>query len=686
MANARKLSRLLVFSHVGLALLLACVLLVTGAGIIRGAIKQRAQAQVAQAAAEALARLDSQRREVGVVAGLLSQRPTLQGYLARNQATRAGEFIDAFRETARVDFIRATRDGEVFAQSGDPPPDAAALGLQFEPRSAQFWYVDTAPMESPRDATVTVARRVPERSLIGPRGSEADVALIAATTLSAPAQGDSDAALRNAQRHVLGSGRAETLGPLGDNAVLRIEPLRDDRGKSGALLVASISKAMVARHTYDWLLAFVLGSAVLVTVAALVAVWLARRIARPFGQLARAAERLGVGDLVTPIAIPRTELGEPLALAHSLEAMRRQVRTLARSERQQRQELDAVLDGVADGIIAIDAERRIRYANRQFLGLVERSEEEVVGAFCGDVLEPADVEGRRPCDYNCPLLHARSRAVAQATERCTPCTQTRNLVIRSTAPLDGRQVAIVREETMAEAASSMRDAILANLSHEFQTPLAAQIASIELLRDHLRGRPDPVAAALVDSNYRGALRLSQLVDNLLDSVRIESGEMKLRREPVDLTALIRDAVDLMQPLTAQRDQQVILSLSHSERRCIGDARRLTQVVINLLANANKFAPDQSTIWIELIWGEETVSLWVEDEGPGLPPLSTRADLFAPFRRAPDQEPSQRGTGLGLAIVRALVERHGGEVVLAHPRHRQGARFGIVLPLEEACVS
>lgn len=212
------------------------------------------------------------------------------------------------------------------------------------------------------------------------------------------------------------------------------------------------------------------------------------------------------------------------------------------------------------------------------------------------------------------------------------------------------------------------------------------MASIELLQDHLVDRGDDTARRLVGAQFRGALRLSQLVDNLLDSVRLEHGELRLRQDPVDLVKLMEESVELMRPLTEQRQQTVVRNLPASEQRLIGDAQRLSQVAINLLANANKFAPDHSTIWVDIVWGEKTVSLWVEDEGPGIPPMARNADLFAPFRRAPDEEPSQRGTGLGLAIVRALVERHGGEIIIAEPQRCHGARFGVVLPLEDACES
>jgi K+-sensing histidine kinase KdpD len=257
----------------------------------------------------------------------------------------------------------------------------------------------------------------------------------------------------------------------------------------------------------------------------------------------------------------------------------------------------------------------------------------------------------------------------------------RPLIARRLRASSDRELLVLREENAIEAARGMRDRILANLSHEFQTPLSAQIASIELLRDHLRQSGDEVAIKLASAQYRGTIRLSQLVNNLLDSVRIESGEMRLRHEPVDLVAVVNEAIELMQPLIDQRDQRIEAAMTPGPT-LTGDPQRLFSVVVNLLANANKFAPDQTCIWIETEWAADRVTVWVEDEGPGLPVSHTVSDLFAPFKRSPHEEPSQRGTGLGLTIVHAIVLAHGGVVKVARPLYREGTRIGVVLPLEK----
>lgn len=673
-----RLPRLLLASHVGLVGLLALLLLATGAGVVRASLLERARAQVAQAASEAQARLLDQRQGLVVVAEILAERPTLRRLLARSNARNARAFVDDFLQAGRLDYIGVFRRGEAFAETGTPPPDVLHAGLQFG-RDGGRWLVVSDAMEGEGARRVVVARRLND-GMLGAGGGTIRLRLRAPGATAAT----SDDALATAIRHVLVTGAGETLRPDAGDAAVRVEPVRWGKGRIEAILVASQPRSALLGNLLEWLAAFLLGSLAIVVVAIAVAVWLARRISLPFAQLAVAAERLAVGDLETRIRAPDTRLAEPRAFARSLDDMRRQVLALAEQERQQRGELDRVLDGVGDGIVAVDDDERVLYANRRFLDLVGGEQDDVLGRDFGDVL-PATAPGGRAS----PLRLAREQGSAHATGGYRLGGGERKLVVRSFAPARGRQVAIVREETPAEASRAMRDAIVANLSHEFQTPIAAQIASIELLQDRMQalGGGDEDARRLVDAQYRGALRLSQLVDNLLDSVRLEHGELRLRRDPVDLVQLVRESVELMRPLLDQRRQSVSMQLPPGGRRITGDARRLSQVVINLLANANKFAPEGSTIWLDLVWGERTVSLWVEDDGPGLPPMARRADLFAPFMRAPDEEPTQRGTGLGLAIARALVERHGGEIVIAEPRRSNGARFGVVLPLEdEACAS
>lgn len=672
------LRRLLLWSHLGLTALLLGVSLVAGGLAIRAAFLKQAEAQVDIATVDILRRLDDGRRELAVVARLLGERPTLMTLIRQRRIDEARAFLETYAKSARIAHVRIERGGEVLVAAGPMPPTPTREGLQFDPASDTAWRAVRGGIEGLEDTRLWLAQTLPER-VFAPRGDSAlEVRLWPAHRLQVE-----DAVLtplETSLRHVLATGEREQVAGLPDYAALRLEPLRNREGEVVGVMAVGLPGSHVEREILGWIGLLASALAVLAALAVGLSIRLARRISRPFAELARASHRLGVGDLATPLPVPargRT-LAEADALARSLDGMRTNLLELGEREQARRRELDAVLDGVDEGIVAVDGERRIQYANRRFAELFPGTA--VLGRFCGDVLQPEPIDGVRPCELDCPLLRAREQGLARRTERCKGGGRMRQLVVHSSVASGARQVAIVREETAAEASRSVRDAILANLAHEFQTPLAAQVAAIEMLREHLAGSPDGAARKLVDAQYRGAIRLSQLVENLLESVRLDSGELKMRRETVDLPAIVRDALALMQPLLDQRDQRVLADLPDDPRTLHGDAQRLLQVVVNLLANANKFAPDQSRIWLQLIWGESVVSLWVEDEGPGLPPMASRADLFAPFRRSPEEEPGARGTGLGLAIVRALVERHGGEVVLASPVHHKGARIGIVLPL------
>jgi signal transduction histidine kinase len=165
---------------------------------------------------------------------------------------------------------------------------------------------------------------------------------------------------------------------------------------------------------------------------------------------------------------------------------------------------------------------------------------------------------------------------------------------------------------------------------------------------------------LVVSLQRGALRLTQLIDNLLESVRIEAGRAVLRRQDVSLDAVVEDAVEMIRPLADQRGQKIEVILPHPLPVVLGDAPRLTQVFVNLLANASKFAPDATTIRVggEVDGGQ--VSLWVDDEGPGWGD-DIEPQLFEPFVRSLGEEPESSGVGLGLYIAKSIIERHGGTI-------------------------
>ncbi len=665
MSTRWRLSQILLFSHISLVLFFAVFLLVTSLGTIRSAAVAQARKEAERTASEARRRLAEWQREPSVVANLLVEQPSLPFYLQRGQISKARSLIKDVQSTSGIDFIGLEQSGRMLGEIGGRPP-VLSDGLAFGPKG-KAWRIVRRDVPHAPGFKILVADALNDRLAERPSVEHVSVVL---RPLLEHRTGKRDA-LSAALQDVSRSGDPDTYEDIPGTAAVRIISIRDANGRPEALLTASVHEQWLQRRMFEWLASFGLSSVLTGALAFILAYLIAARISRPFARLAAAARRLGSGDLSTPVPTLKTFLAEPVSLAEDLEKMRTQVRGLTESEREQRQELDVILDGVDEGIVGIDEYELIHYANRQLLDLIGRDRNEVIGRRIDHVLMPITPS---------PAAGQDRIAGLPSPERYFATDMMRPLIARRLRASPDREVLVVREENAIEAARGMRDRILANMSHEFQTPLSAQIASIELLRDHLRQSGDAVAIKLANAQYRGTIRLSQLVNNLLDSVRIESGEMRLRSDAIDLIEVIGEAMELMQPLIDQRDQRIVTTLTPGPA-LTGDAQRLFSVIVNLLANANKFAPDQTSIWIETEWGADRVTLWVEDEGPGLPVSHTVSDLFAPFMRSPHEEPSQRGTGLGLTIVHAIVLAHGGVVKVVKSRHSTGTRIGVVLPME-----
>ncbi|HLK70445.1 MAG TPA: ATP-binding protein, partial [Steroidobacteraceae bacterium] len=456
-------------------------------------------------------------------------------------------------------------------------------------------------------------------------------------------------------------------------------------GEVVGLLDAQLSGATfeAAIRSFDRVL---IATSLLVAAAAgLIGLLYGRWLARPVVALRDIAERIGRGDFSAAVpAVAPLEVG---ALARSMDEMRRRLVDLTDALRRREAEAQAVLAGVVEGVFAVDDQRRIRYANAQVARLLRRSPNDIVGQFCGDVLRPAPVEGERPCERHCPIIAARTSSQASSRELlCLSEGQTRSTIVLSAPPIQGIQVQILRDETDLEAARRARDSVLGNISHEFRTPLAAQLASIELLRDGLGSMQPDAQQELLANVERGVLRLMRLIDNLLESVRIEAGQLSIRQQPVQLLRVVTEAQELIAPLLQQRSLRAQIDAQTLAVVVPGDAQRLMQVFVNLLANAAKFAPEASTIHIggrareSQAGAAAMMEVWVEDEGPGVP-AGSASMIFERFQRGAGTEPEAPGLGLGLWIVKSIVERHGGSVRMERTDAGH-TRFCVLLPRSE----
>lgn len=236
----------------------------------------------------------------------------------------------------------------------------------------------------------------------------------------------------------------------------------------------------------------------------------------------------------------------------------------------------------------------------------------------------------------------------------------------------------------AEAANAAKSRFLARMSHELRTPLNGVLGMAQILavRNDLPGTAREQVAVI----NRGGRHLLALVNDVLDLAQVEAGRLTLAREPVPLRALLEDTLELLRPEASRKAVALRLELVPGcPEAVMGDARRLRQVLLNLLGNAVKFTPQGG--WVRLSVRvpagappDARLRLEVLDTGPGIP-LAQRALLFRDFSRLSALE--AEGHGLGLAITDGLVQAMGGRIgVLPGPEER-GSLFWVELPLEPA---
>jgi signal transduction histidine kinase/DNA-binding response OmpR family regulator len=247
-----------------------------------------------------------------------------------------------------------------------------------------------------------------------------------------------------------------------------------------------------------------------------------------------------------------------------------------------------------------------------------------------------------------------------------------------------RENLLVREKLLreqAETASRLKDEFLATVSHELRTPLNAILGWGQILQaGKLEG--DEREGAL-ETIYRNAKSQAQLIDDLLDTSRLITGNLRLNLSPTPLAPLIEAAIDVVRPAAEAKDVTLSAVYNSDVETITCDAQRLQQMIWNLLTNGVKFTPPGGEVEIRLEQSGETIRIVVNDTGQGIAPE------FLPFvfdRFRQEDSSSTRvhnGLGLGLSIVRHLAELHGGSVLAASDGVDKGAAFIITLPCSAA---
>jgi signal transduction histidine kinase len=265
------------------------------------------------------------------------------------------------------------------------------------------------------------------------------------------------------------------------------------------------------------------------------------------------------------------------------------------------------------------------------------------------------------------------RDMAGAANRMARGDYRQRVAVRSRDEVGQLAEGFNRMANEMEGVERLRRDLVANVSHELKTPISALRAHLENLLDGVEKPNEPLFGVMV----RQSERLSGLVDQLLELSRLESGDVPLKLEPVEVGPLVEQVASEIKVARSERPVRLENLVAADLPPLQADRERIHQVLFNLLDNAWRFSPPDGVVTVRAMRQNGACEVWVEDEGPGIP-AKDLARVFERFYRVdPARSRDDGGTGIGLAIAKSVVEAHGG-VIWAETREG-GATFRFVLP-------
>ena len=444
---------------------------------------------------------------------------------------------------------------------------------------------------------------------------------------------------------------------------------------------------------------------IFVAIGALLVGRLSVGITTPLHELAQAADKIAAGDYSRRVTADRAdEIGQ---LGRAFNAMAAEVKTAVDALRSGRQTFAATLASIHDGVAVADAGGTLIYLNpmaERILGpgLKGKGPEELAqrGVYLPDGHTPVPADQR-------PLARALNGEDVSEVELFVrngdfPSGAHINVNAGPLRDSDGtshgawvtfRDVSLTRrleEERVragelerrgreAQQANRLKSDFLANMSHELRTPLNAIIGFTDLMH---KGKAGPVSAQ--HEEYLGDVlssskHLLQLINDVLDLAKVESGKMDFRPERVDLATLVNEVSDVLRGLATSKGLRIETEVDPAVTAVVVDPARVKQILYNYLSNAIKFTPEGGRAQVRITPdGSDAFRIDVTDTGVGISPEDL-GKLFVEFQQLDNTSSKKyQGTGLGLALTKRLVEAHGGHVAV-RSSVGLGSTFSAILP-------
>ena len=393
-----------------------------------------------------------------------------------------------------------------------------------------------------------------------------------------------------------------------------------------------------------------------------------------------------------------TEHEHPIQNEEMVARIREQAERLGNMLREQRGAAArhrAILAAIADGVIVTDKSCFVALANRaayQILNLGScepsgggASEAALVGQPVSTLFAACSPESQAELRRAVRAVLAQdARGETGAESRCVLSCDNKRLVKAQLSPLRDEEqgfsgtVIVLRDVTAEQEIARVKNDFVSLVSHELRTPMTSIKGYTDLMLKGSVGELNDQQRRFMTIVKSNVDRMAELVSDLLDVSRLESGRMRLARERLDLASVVFETSQELVETLRQRELTLQFDLSPGLPRVYADHGRVIQVLLNLLSNAYRYTPAGGTITISVHQERDEVQVDVTDTGIGIP-QQEQATIFERFYRVDHPVVQQQaGTGLGLPIAKSLIEMHGGRLWL-RSKPGQGSTFSFTLP-------
>lgn len=651
--------------------------------LTRSQLEQQAWQRVDATARGTESLYDAAGRRVVDLAALLAERPTLRRLIQDEDIDAIEPYLRAFQEQSDLDLIVLCDRAAVVVAT---VPGIAACPIDARSGVAQgdVRVMDGRPVlvagqnifssDIPETLGTVVVGMWLDAEFLAQLSANTGVEQTILSAGGQPLASTLPPGVMTLQRR--GSGRQ--LAAEGQSFLISQFPLPGQQSADALLAEVALPIDQLLETERTALLVLAASTAIVALVGVVAGVWYIRRMMAPLRRLMATAEQISGGDLAAPI--PRLAGPPELAtLSASLEKSQATMLGALDERSQARDWLNTLIQSVIEGVVTFDTRGRVTFMSQGAETLSGWSSAEAVGEPINALFPPADSpEGQTFLDHIPPAGEKREIEVRTRSGKTIVVAATGARMVPPNS--DTVQVALVlRDVTEEQALRNLRSFFLANISHEFRTPLSTLNASIELLMDQADDLSPAEIRELLNPTHLSLLSLQSLIDNLLESSSIEAGSFRLRRRPVRLEDVMADALTIVRPLAERRRQAVAVTEPAHLPTLPADQARLTQALVNLLFNAAKYSPIGCPIDLLISQSDGALRLAVADRGPGVSP-EDRINLFRRFMRLDAQGgDEQYGIGLGLYLVKKIAEAHGGQVGVEE-RPGGGAVFWMELPL------